>query len=88
MYVCIYLSIYVAIRRPRVHHARACSARGNDLYRISTSVSFISLTDRIGHGFIIYSACAQLCAGQQADKLKAEKEAGKEVGGVCGEAST
>ena len=32
-YVCMYLSIYVAIRRPRVRHARACSACGNDLYR-------------------------------------------------------
>ena len=32
--VLMYVSIYVAIRRPRVHHARACSARGNDLYRI------------------------------------------------------
>ena len=29
------VSIYVAIRRPRVHHARACSAHGNDLYRIT-----------------------------------------------------
>ena len=38
-----YEKITVAIRRPRVHHARACSARGNDLYRIT----YVSMDEHV-----------------------------------------